>query len=179
MKKRFNSTRFIILFVFLVMISGFITGVAFAANYLGSGHFETNQMYRCHLGTYTTQNQNASATWSSSTDLDIAYDCANENITTTGLDYGNTGWAGQAYICNIDGGCLNLNEPYASCIARSNVYYLRNWTTSQRQFNALHELAHCWSLDHRQSDSTSVTQQGQLSILQPNATDISLVNARH
>jgi len=161
-----------------VLLLALSTGAAFAADYLGTGYFSTNQMYRCHLGTYTTENSAAYSKWATTTDLIGYTSCNSNNITTTGLDYGNTGWGGYAYICNVGGGCGNYNATYASCTARSNVYYLRTWTYTQRQYVATHELGHCWSLGHR-SDSTSVMQSGQLSFIDPNATDISLVNSRY
>ncbi len=53
----------------IVMVTCFTTGRLMAAEYLGSGQFPTNQIYRCHIGAYAAQNQNASAKWSSTTDL--------------------------------------------------------------------------------------------------------------
>jgi hypothetical protein len=162
----------------IVIAITLFTGVAFAENYLGSGYFHTNQMYWCHFGSYPTENQNAAATWSYTTDLDIYSNCDNRNASTAAYDYGNTGWYGYAYICNVGGGCQNADLEYLYCIAESNTYYLSSWNSTERQFNATHELGHCWSLGHR-VDSTSVMQGGRYSITSPNATDIQLVNNRY
>lgn len=181
--------RHIIKFIFpfaVLIVSGFMVGVALAADYLGAGHFPTNQITRCHSGVYATENQNASAKWSYTTDLDIYYGCTGNNVWTIGGDYGQNGFYGWVYICFTDGTCWDgrtgstpVDKTYSLCYARSNSYYLASWTSTQRQFNATHELGHCWSLAHRPSDTTSVMQTGQLSIIEPNSTDISLVNARY
>jgi len=176
MKSRLPRTFIVVLGV--VIASSFFAGVALAADYLGTGYFQTNQMYWCHFGSYPTENQNAAAFWSYTTDLDIYSNCNNRNASTAAYNYGDTGWYGYAYICNTGGGCQNVNLPYLFCMAQSNTYYLDGWNSTQRQFNATHELGHCWSLGHR-VDSTSVMQAGQLSITWPNARDIQLVNARH
>ncbi|OQY45118.1 MAG: hypothetical protein B6242_11115 [Anaerolineaceae bacterium 4572_78] len=172
---------FIIFSLTIVIVGSFYVIASLAANYSGSGFFHDNQINRCHYGTYRTENQNAAAKWSSETDIDIYYDCSKNVITTYGLDYGYTGWAGYAYICDTYGNCdlAHPNFPYASCRSRNNVHELRTWTYSERSYVALHELGHCWSLAHRDSDSTSVMRYGQHSIIQPNPTDIELVNARY
>ncbi len=177
MNRRLSSRTQLILG--LVLATGWAAGPASAANYLGSGQFSSNQINWCHAGDYATECQNAAAKWSAVTDLDIYSNCSSIKAWTIGTSYGATGWAGYAYICNTGGGCENYNATYSDCTARNNSYYLATWTSTQRQFNATHELGHCWSLAHRPTDSTSIMQQGQLSITNPNATDQSLVNARY
>lgn len=144
----------------------------------------TNQMYRCHLGSYATENQNASAKWSATTDLNISYDCDRENITTLGGNYGANNYYGWVYICFTDGTCWDgrnagpVDKTYSSCRARNNEHYLNGWTSTERQFNATHELGHCWSLAHS-SASDSVMNTGRRSTTEPNSTDKSLVNDRY
>ena len=177
--KLLRKTKWVIVLI-VVAASLFSTGTALA-NYLGPGHFGTNQMDWCNTGSYATQNQNAAAKWSVTTDLDIYTSCSGNNITTVGANYGNTGWAGNAYICSGVWGCdswLQQQNTYTSCEARSNTYYLSSWTSTQRQYVATHELGHCWSLAH-DSRSTSVMQNGQFSIINPDTDNVTDVNNRH
>ncbi len=180
--KLLRKTKWVIAMILVVAISFFATGTALA-NYLGSGYFGTNQMYRCHTGSYATENQNASAKWSATTDLDNYYSCNGNNISTYGNNYGSTTWVALATICDIYGHCYPndtsvFDNTYASCSVQENTYWLDSWTSTERQFAATHELGHCWSLAH-DSRSTSVMQNARLSIVDPDATNISEVNARY
>lgn len=166
---------------FTVVLCSFLVGVASAANYLGGGKFPTNNLNRCHIGSYyATQAQYASGSWSASTDLNMYYACTNVQLWTTGMDYGNTGWVGYAYICNTGGQC---NTPgawdgiYRDCTAKLNYYFLKNSTDDKIKWAALHELGHCYSLGHR-TDATSVMQQST-PMLGPNPTDVILINSRY
>lgn len=86
--------------ILVIILSAFFAGVAYAADYLGSGKFPTNNLNRCHIGSYySSQAQYASGTWSAATDLNMYYNCSGTHIWTSGMDYGNTGWSGYAYIC--------------------------------------------------------------------------------
>jgi len=138
-------------------------------------------MYRCHYGSYVNPNQNASAKWSATTDLDVYYSCSGNNITTRAGNYGNTGWAGNSYICTT-GGCSSVYAfqfTYISCEAQSNTYFLSAYTDAKRQMVATHELGHCWSLNHN-SRTTSVMQAStSATILNPDSGDISDVNNRY
>lgn len=177
--KLLRKTKWVIVLI-MVATSLFSTGTVFAT-YIGAGHFATNQMYRCHVGSYATENQNASAKWSATTDLDVYYSCTGNNITTVGQNYGQNNQAGYAYICSGGWGCDNWfqqQNTYTSCEARSNTYYLGTWTSTQRQFNATHELGHCWSLYH-DTRTTSVMQTGQLNVVNPDADNVTEVNNRH
>jgi len=149
---------------------------------LGSGYFPTSDLNRCHQGSgYFDQTQNASARWSADTDLNMYYNCTTTHITTKYADFGDSGWAGYAYICNTSNQCNNstaYNSTYKSCEARLNAYYItRNpsfYTDAEVQKLAMHELGHCYSLAHS-SDPTSVMGNGSV----PNAQDIILINARY
>ena len=98
--------------------------------YYGSGYFPTNNINRCHqqgvVGVeHSVQAQNASARWSTDTDINMFYDCTSPHITTLHLDFGNTQWAGYAYICSANGECNNslaYDDTYISCEARLNEY---------------------------------------------------------
>lgn len=168
----------------MFVLSGFMVALFFSAgvalaSYNGPGFFNTNQMYRCHYGAYSVPNQNAAAMWSVTTDLDIYASCTGNNITTVAQNYGANGFAGYAWVCGPLG-CnpQSLLATYWSCEAQSNTYYLSTWNNTQRQFNAMHELGHCWSLGH-DTRSTSVMQTGQLSVTTPDTTNINEVNYRH
>jgi predicted Zn-dependent protease len=167
----------------LVLILGQEKKVYASINgYLGSGYFPTNNLNRCKLGTpYTAEFQNASARWSADTDLNMYYNCTGTHIWTVYADYGDTGWAGYAYICNTNGDCNNssaFSGTYQSCHARANGYYIsRNpdfYTSAEVQKLMTHELGHCYSLDHADV-SGSVMSNGSV----PNSQDISLIDARY
>lgn len=177
----------ILLFLLVVAgIGGFNAGVAVAGwndDYGGNGHFPSQYINWCHVGTYWYQNYSAAVNWSDDTDLVIYNNCYAENVTTFATDFGDNGQFGYAYICagaDCDNGTAWGNT-YTSCEARSNTYYLSNWNSTERQYNATHELGHCWSLGHRTStvENNSVMRMGQQSITNPNWKDEQFVNARH
>ncbi|MFZ5858592.1 MAG: hypothetical protein ACOYZ6_17325 [Chloroflexota bacterium] len=150
-------------------------------SYLGSGYFPINNLNRCHVGSdYAAQTQNASAQWSADTDLNMYYDCTNTQITTIYNDFGDTGWAGYAYICNTSGQCDNstaVNSTYERCEMRLNAFYISgnpSYPDSEVQKLAMHELGHCFSLGHS-TDPTSVMGNGSV----PNVQDIDMINARY
>jgi predicted Zn-dependent protease len=165
-----------------VFLGSFFAGAAYAADYLGAGYFPTNNLNRCHIGSYySSQAQYASGTWSAATDLNMYYNCSGVHIWTSGMNYGNTGWTGYAHICNTSGQCDNQSAwdgTYRNCTARLNQYYLRNNDDNSIKWIALHEMGHCYSLGHR-SDSTSVMNTQGITVLQPNQTDKDLINARY
>jgi hypothetical protein len=163
-----------LLLSFAMIASVFVGArLAFAGDYLGTGKFSTGNLSRCHSGAWYTPSQNASANWSSATNLNISYSCSSYQVTTLAANYGSTGWGGQAVICNSSGACNTFNDTYSTCTAKLNTS--TNYDTTTQQKTALHELGHCWSLDHR-NDATSAVGGGAT---YPNATDISLVNARY
>jgi hypothetical protein len=151
--------------------------------YLGSGHFSTNELDWCHIGTdYFEEAENAVNRWDDDTDVNMTYDCDNPQISIVYSDFtAASNWAGKAYICNGEGICDNseaINTPYNTCSVWLNSYYIieESWfyTDSEVQKVIMHELGHCFSLYHS-TDPTSVMGNGNV----PNATDIMLVNARH
>jgi len=180
--KLYLPRPFLTVVLVTVAMCSFFVGVVFAADYLGTGYFPTSNLNRCHVGSYyPTQAQYASGTWSSTTDLSMYYNCSSTHIQTEGLNFGATGWAGYAYICDTSWNCDNstaYNSTYGKCYAKFNEYYLRNNDNDSIKWVGLHELGHCYSLGHR-SDSTSVMNQAGTTVLQPNQTDRSLVNARY
>lgn len=153
--------------------------------YLGSGYFPTNNLDRCHQGAgYAVQAQNASARWSADTDINMYYDCTAPDITTKHEDFGNTGWAGYAYICSANAECDNsaaYGDTYVSCEAKLNEYSFSNnpvfYTDAEVEVIAMHELGHCYSLGHS-SDTTSIMGAGVRGDV-PNEKDIELINARY
>ncbi len=172
--------------IMLGMVIGLFqhTTIAQAAinSYYGDGYFPTNNLNRCHVGGHSTQAQNASATWSSSTDLNMFYNCTGTHITTNNSSWGNTGWAGLAVITNINGQNslspgFSYNVTYQSCIARLNQWSFTNnpafYTNAEIQKLATHELGHCYSLDH--ATNTSVMNNSSV----PQTQDINLINARY
>jgi len=164
-----------------ILASGLFVGVAYAANYMGSGYFPTNNLNRCHIGSYySSEAQYASGTWSAATDVSMYYNCSGTHIWTSGMDYGATGWTGYAYICATNGQCDNSsawNNTYRDCTARLNQYYLRNNSSDSIKSVALHEMGHCYSLGHRTDGGIMDNPPPVLTY--PDQTSIDLVNARY
>lgn len=157
-----------------------LTAQATINGYLGTGYFPTSSLNRCHVGGHSTEAQNASNRWSTDTDVNMYYNCSSTHIATKNASWGNTGWAGYAYICNVSGQCGNssaYNGTYLSCEARLNQTSFDNnpsfYTSAEIQKLATHELGHCYSLDH--ANVTSVMNNSSV----PQTQDISLVNARY
>jgi hypothetical protein len=186
--RKFNSgiTRLRGLVSVLLAVSATLIGHAAVADalvnsYFGTGYFPTNNLNRCHSGGYSTESQNASARWSSDTDLNMYYNCTNTHITTRNASWGNTGWAGLAVICSVNGQCNLSGNPYdstyQSCTARLNQWAFNNnpgfYTSAEIQKLATHELGHCYSLDH----ATNPSVMNNSSV--PESQDISLINYRY
>jgi predicted Zn-dependent protease len=112
------------------------------------------------------------------------YDCTSTQIITQHDDFGNTGWAGYAYICSENSACDNssaYNATYISCVAKLNEYSFAGnpgfYTDAEVQVIAMHELGHCFSLSHS-NDTTSIMGAGARGDV-PNQQDIDLINARY
>lgn len=167
----------------------FFTGVALAANYLGSGYFPYTFLFwefggptSDTGGSYVTPARNGMSNWDFYTDIDLLeVSDGSWDILVNVANYGATGWTGYAYICSTNGSCDNStawNGTYSWCSARINTNLLFDDTQAQRQNTIMHETGHCFSLGHR-SDSTSIMLSYQTSITTPNSTDRSLINARY
>ncbi len=173
-----------ILLLLLILFSFFFQDAAQAAinGYLGNGYFSTNNLKWCHSGSgYSAQSQNAVNRWSVDTDLNMSTNCTGTQVYTVYASYGNTGWAGYAYICNTSNVCNNSTawaSTYKSCEARLNATAITGnpsfYTNAEVQKLATHELGHCYSLDHANT-SGSVMASGSV----PNSQDINLINARY
>lgn len=165
-----------------ILLSQTITAEAVTNSYYGSGYFPTNNLNRCHTGGHSTQAQNASAAWSSSTDLNMYYSCSGTHITTNNSDFGSTGWAGYGNVCDVNSQCAlsggnPWNSTFASCEALLNQYSFDNnpgyYTNAVIETLATHELGHCYSLDH----ATNTSVMNASSTIQ--TQDINLINARY
>lgn len=167
----------------LVFLAPSSNALAAINGYLGSGYFSSGNLNWCHIGSnYATQSQNAVARWSADTDLNMyTTSCSSSQIQTKYLNYGNTGWAGYGYICNTSGQCNSAAAyagTYQNCEAQLNGYAIGGnptfYTNAEVQKLAMHELGHCYSLDHA---NTSSSVMGGNSV--PGSQDINLVNARY
>lgn len=170
----------------LVFSLAIFIGTAFAATYLGSGHFPSPNINRAYSNTpgysgYADPIQAAVGEWTYESDLNI-YRNDSDWDGLTNVNWWNTTWAGHAYICSTNNSCDNStawNGTYAWCSARANHKYQSNYSASQRRGAMSHELGHCWSLHHR-SDSTSIMGPNDCSCLTgPNNNDNYYVNQRH
>ena len=152
--------------------------------YIGSGYFPTNNLKYCHTGPgYFDQVQGAANEWSADTDLNLSYDCTSRDIASIYADFGDAGFAGLAYICDINDQCgapNPINSTYRSCGLWLNEYEISIhnptfYTDAEVEKLAMHEFGHCFSLDHNDNDPTSV--MGGASV--PNAWDIYWINLRY
>ena len=157
------------------------TATPYFYGYLGSGYFPTNDLNRCHLGLeFFTQSQNASAQWSADTDLNIYYICTSPHITIIYADFGQTDWAGISHICSVNGECDSAawNSTYISCQVWLNERWISAapgiYTDAEVQKLIMHELGHCFSLDHS-TDPSSVMNSASV----PNIMDINMINVRY
>ena len=122
------------------------------------------------------------STWDTKTDINLSkVTDGSWDILVNVSDYGATGWTGMAYICATSGSCDSQaawDGTYSWCSARINTNLLFDDSQTRRQNTIMHEVGHCFSLGHR-TDSTSLMQTTQTTITTPNATDVSLINARY
>lgn len=181
MKRNLVRTGFVFMLVPILLFTNLQSAFATINGYLGSGYFPTSNLNWCHIGgSYSAESQNAIARWSADTDVNMFTNCSGTKIWTSYANYGNTGWAGYAYICNTSNQCDSStawNGTYRDCTARLNAYYINGnpfYTSAEVQKLATHETGHCLSLDHANVNG-SVMNNGSV----PNSQDISLVNARY
>lgn len=155
--------------------------MAVTNSYFGSGYFSTSTLVRCHVGGHATQAQNASAAWSSGTDINMTYSCTGTHIITNNGTFGSTGWAGYGNVCSSGGCALSGGNPwnnmYNSCEALLNQTSFDNnpgyYTNAVIETLATHELGHCYSLDH----ATNTSVMNASSTIQ--TQDVNLINARY
>ncbi|NOK60259.1 MAG: hypothetical protein GFH27_549281n348 [Chloroflexi bacterium AL-W] len=149
-----RSSFVFIITLFTIIGSGLWAGNAFAQSggYLGAGDFPTSTIRFCHTtSTYRTAGVNGANLWSNQTDVNLTTNCSSPQIISRAGNFGNTGWAGLAYICSTSGACNNptaWNQTYASCQSLLNTFAIsgRGYSTEFRV--ATHEIGHCMSLAH-------------------------------
>lgn len=107
--------------------------------------------------------------------------CTGTHISTVYFAYGNTGWAGQGYVCNVNNVCNNQtawDATYKTCEARLNATVITGnpgfYTNAEVQKLATHEIGHCYSLWHSDRASSVMNNAAV-----PDAGDIQLVNNRY
>lgn len=168
---------------------GLSTGAALAG-YLGSGQFPTRFLSWRFFGTtsangsYTSPVGTGMSTWTSTTDLQFSQTGGNNwDIAQYVANFGATGWAGLAYICDVFGRCNNpsaWNSTFNYCIAYENRYYQDGYSFNRRRAVATHEAGHCVSLAHNNNTSsvmyTFVSSSG---VFNPNSGDRNDVNSRY
>ena len=120
------------------------------------------------------------ASWHNNTDLNLTQVYgANWDVLISVLNYGDSGWNGQAYICATNGECDNtsaFNNTYA--ITGINKYHLVDDNATARHNTIGDELGHAWSLGH-QGHHTSYMYPPQTTVTSPNVRDKSNVNLRY
>lgn len=183
-QSRINILRVVfacLLSITFVAMSKATVVMAVTNGYYGSGYFPTSTLVRCHVGGHATQAQNASAAWSSGTDINMTYSCTGTHIITNNGTFGSTGWAGYGNVCSSGGCALSGGNPwnntFNSCEALLNQTSFDNnpgyYTNAVIQTLATHELGHCYSLDH----ATNPSVMNASSTIQ--TQDVNLINARY
>jgi len=178
------------LFTLLVLVLlGLSAGTALAG-YLGSGSFPSRYLSWRFFGTtsyngsYTSPVSAGMSTWTSATDLSFSTTGGgNWDIAQYVSTFGNTGWAGLAYICATNGACSNqsaYNGTYSYCIAYENRTYQDGYSYTFRRAVATHEAGHCVSLAHNgNTSSVMYTYISSTGVTYPNSGDRSDVNAKY
>ena len=175
--------------IFAIALVGLSTGAAFSA-YLGSGQFPTRFLSWRFFGTtsangsYTSPASSGMNTWTNTTDLSFSQTGGNGwDIAQYVSNFGNTGWAGLAYICDVFGRCNNSsawNSTFSYCIAYENRYYQDGYSFSFRRAVATHEAGHCVSLAHNNNTSSVMyTFVASTGVFNPNSGDRNDVNRRY
>ncbi|VAW31123.1 hypothetical protein MNBD_CHLOROFLEXI01-1834 [hydrothermal vent metagenome] len=186
----------------IVLFLSFWTGEALAnhvsgSGYVSSGHLTSDgNVNRCHSGSYSSEAQYASGTWSTVTTnkLNMYYNCSNVEIRTKSIDLGVASPLGYVVICPpVPYVCLNAYTGagsntnldtvwvYSEAILNSNSSALggAGSTANNRRHTFLHEMGHgLTSLAHR-SESGAVMRQGKLNNITPISTEISLMEAKY
>ena len=183
-----------ILALMFVVSIGFSVGAVSAADtpYLGNGRFATKYLRLRYwgpasdsYGSYTTPAGKAAQGWDYYTNLSLSWVNDNNYHALVYVDnFGAVTWNGWAYICSTNGACNNataVNGWFRYCWAKINTYKMRSTTQVQRQQTMTHELGHCFSLGHRDSQgySSVMYPTGPTNYPWPNATDAYLINQRY
>lgn len=177
------------LVLFVIALMGLSAGVAMAG-YLGSGDFPTRFLSWRFFGTtsangsYTSPVAAGMSTWTSTTDLSFSQTSSNNwDLAQYVSTFGNTGWAGLAYICATNGSCNNSNawnNTFDYCIAYENRTYQDGYNYTFRRAVATHEAGHCVSLAHNNNTSSVMyTFISSTGVTSPNSGDRSDVNRRY
>ncbi|MEO1086089.1 MAG: matrixin family metalloprotease [Acidobacteriota bacterium] len=182
-----NTKRLATLLVMALL--GLSAGSALAG-YLGSGKFPTRFLKWRFFGTtsfngsYTSPITAGMNRWTSTTDLSFSTTSGgNWDIAQYVSTFGNTGWAGLAYICATNGSCSNssaYNGTYDYCIAYENRTYMDGYSYTRRQAVSAHEAGHCVSLAHNNNTSSVMyTFISSTGVTNPNSGDRNDVNAKY
>lgn len=185
--KSSTAKRLVVLGIFA--LAGLTAGAAMAG-YLGSGKFPTRFLSWRFFGTtsangsYTSPVASGMNTWSNTTDLSFSQTGGNGwDIAQYVSTFGNTGWAGLAYICANNGACNNSsawNNTFNYCIAYENRTYQDGYNFTFRRAVSTHEAGHCVSLAHNNNTSSVMyTFISSTGVTNPNSGDRNDVNNRY
>lgn len=192
--------RFCIVCIFLLI--SFHVGKVSAHHVGGSGYFSKGHLTsdgnvnRCHSGSYSTEAQYASATWSSvtTTKLNMYYDCNSVETRTKSVNLGVSNPIGYVVICpptpyvchnayTGEGSNTNFDTVwrYSEAILNSSPTALGDpgGTTNYRRKTFLHEMGHALTdLAHR-SETAAVMRQGKLNNITPISIEVTLMEAKY
>lgn len=169
---------------------GLFTGQALAATYMGTGYFSASDLnWRYYnpngYSDYAAPASSAIYSWHTMTDLNLTevYDGSWHTLVKID-DWGDTEWAGKAYICSAGYGCDSQSawdHTYSYAIAQINHFHTQKpfyQSYDKRKSLITHETGHTWSLDHV-SDSTSIMRVDWWENTVPNSNDVSHINTRY
>lgn len=185
-----------------VVLSSFQAGAALAHHVGGTGYFSKGHLTsdgnvnRCHSGSYSTEAQYASGTWSSVTPnkLNMYYDCTTVETRTKSVDLNVANPIGYVYICppipyqchnayTGEGSNTNFDTVWIYSEAIINIDSTAlggsSITTNNRRKTFLHEMGHALTdLAHR-TETAAVMRQGLLENITPIQAEINLMEAKY
>lgn len=116
----------------------------------------------------------AIATWSNVSDVNLVSTQNNEPFRTESYNYGATGWEGQASYSCVPGFMTSV-------LAKLNSYYTNNYPTARKKVIWLHELGHGLGLGHVTVSTRVMYTSASTAYLNgtrnPTSDDINGVNA--
>ena len=125
-------------------------------------------------GTNNTSLAQAISSWSSSSDVNLNSVAANQPLATQALNYGATGWEGQASWSCGPGFTT-------TALAKMNSWYTSDFPVARKKMVWLHELGHALGLGHATSSSsvmwTSASTAYNNGTRNPTADDIAGMNS--